>query len=385
MTSLEADSTVQLLHRLVSTDSVNPSLVPGGAGEGRIAEMVAGEMHAIGMQVSVVEAAAGRPNVVGILEGRAPGRSMMLCGHLDTVGVAGMDAPFEPVVRDGRLYGRGAQDMKGGLAAILGAARAIAAGGLPAGRLLVAAVVDEEYKSLGADALVHEWRADAAVVAEPTDLQVVVGHKGFSWVEVTTAGRAAHGSRPDEGRDAILKMGRVLARLERLDRELQSRPRHPILGTASLHASLIEGGRELSTYPDRCALQLERRTVTGEPGDAALAEALAILAALRVEDPELEGTARLLFGRPAYETPDGHALPDLLESALRRLGRQPRRGGATFWTDAAILGQAGIPSVVFGPGGAGLHGLEEHVRLDEVIACRDALVDVTRAFCTSAS
>jgi acetylornithine deacetylase/succinyl-diaminopimelate desuccinylase-like protein len=274
--------------------------------------------------------------------------------------------------------------MKGGLAAILGAARAIAAGGLPAGRLLVAAVVDEEYKSLGADALVREWRADAAVVAEPTDLQVVVGHKGFSWVEVTTAGRAAHGSRPDEGRDAILRMGRVLARLERLDRELQSRPRHPILGTASLHASLIEGGRELSTYPDRCALQLERRSVSGEPDDAALAEVLAILAALRTEDPELEGTARLLFGRPAYETPAGHALPDLLESALRRRGQEPRRGGATFWTDAAILGHAGIPSVVFGPGGAGLHGLEEHVRLDEVIACRDALVDVTLAFCASA-
>ncbi len=245
----------------------------------------------------------------------------------------------------------------------------------------MAGVADEEYASIGAEALVREWRADAAVVAEPTDLDVVVGHKGFSWVEIATAGRAAHGSRPDEGRDAILRMGRVLNRLESLDRELQSRPRHPILGTASLHASLVSGGRELSTYPDQCLLQLERRTLSGEPADVALPEAQSILAALRVQDPEFEGGARFLFGRLAYETPSDHDLPRLLEEALRRQGRAPRRAGATFWTDAAILGHAGIPSVVFGPGGAGLHGLEEHVRIDEVLACRDVLTDVALRFC----
>lgn len=377
------DSTIKLLRDLVAIDSVNPSLVPGGAGEKEIAEAVAVEMRAIGMDVEVSEVAPGRPNVVGVLEGRAPrGPSLMFCGHIDTVGVERMDAPFDPVERDGRLYGRGAQDMKGGVAAMIGAARAVAAtGGLAAGRLIVAAVVDEEYASIGADALVKSWRADAAVVTEPTDLVVSIGHKGFSWVEVVTEGRAAHGSRPREGRDAILRMGRVLARLETLDRNLQARPPHPVLGNASLHGSLISGGRELSTYPDRCVLQMERRTLSGEAPDAALREVEDILDELRQEDSEFEATARFVFGRAPYETPREHKLPEILEAALKTTGRAATRAGMTYWTDAAILGHAGTPSVIFGPGGDGLHGLEEYVRVDEVIACRDALAELARNFC----
>ena len=375
------DPVVALLSDLVAIDSVNPALVPGGAGESAVAERIALELRSAGLDVIVSDAAPGRPNVVGVLESTTPGRSLMLCGHSDTVGVAGMEAPFDPVVRGDRLYGRGSQDMKGGVAAILGAARMLSSEGLPAGRLVVAIVADEEHLSLGADALVREWTADAAVVTEPTDLTIAIGHKGFAWVEVVTQGRAAHGSRPREGRDAILRMGRVLSALERLDREIQERAEHPFLGTGSLHASLVEGGRELSSYPDRCALQMERRLLTGEPEDTALREVSALLAALRAEDPDFEASARLLFGRPAYETPAGHPLPALLEEALARQGRSALRGGATFWTDAAILGHAGIPSVVFGPGGAGLHGLDEHVRLSEVVACRDALASLARSFC----
>jgi acetylornithine deacetylase len=264
---------------------------------------------------------------------------------------------------------------------MLGAARAIArSGGLPAGRLVVAAVADEEHASLGAEALVSGLRADGAVVAEPTDLVVGVAHKGFAWLEVETRGRAAHGSRPIEGRDAILRMGRLLARLEGLDRELRARPPHALLGTASLHASLIEGGRELSTYPDRCLLRMER-TLPGEAPEDAFGEIEALLRSLRDEDQEFEGAARVTFARAAYETPAGHPLPSLLEAAVERRGRPARRGGMSFWTDAAILGRAGVPSVVFGPGGGGLHALEEFVRLDEVLACRDVLVKVARSFC----
>lgn len=379
-----SDPTLQLLRELVAIDSVNPSLVPGGAGEGEIARALAEAMRGFGMDVEVAEVTAGRPNVVGVLEGAGPGRSLLYCGHTDTVGVAGMEAPFEPMEREGRLYGRGAQDMKGGLAAMAGAARSLAAsGGLSAGRLILAAVTDEEYASLGAEALVRRWRADAAVVAEPTDLTVAVGHKGFSWVEIETHGRAAHGSRPLEGRDAIARMGRVLLHLEALDRKLQSRSPHPVLGTGSLHASLISGGRELSSYPDRCVLQIERRTIAGESVETALAEVEEILSALRREDQDFRASARLIFGRPAYETPPGHELPGALEAALGRIGRPARRGAMTFWTDAAILGHAGIPSVVFGPGGGGLHGLEEYVRIDEVLACREALAELARSFCAS--
>jgi acetylornithine deacetylase len=376
------DRTISLLRDLIAIDSINPSLVEGGAGENDAAQRVAEDMRSFGMDVEVSEAAPGRPNVVGVLEGRGAGKSLMLCGHLDTVGVEGMERPFDPVEREGKIYGRGSADMKGGLASMLGAARAVAEnGGLKAGRLVVAGVVDEEYKSIGAESLVKRWSADAAVVAEPTGLVVVTAHKGFSWVEVTATGRAAHGSLPHEGRDAILRMGRFLARLEELSRRLQTSVPHPFLGSPSLHCSLIEGGREMSTYPDRCVLKLERRTLPNEQGSTALSEAEEIIEALKKEDAEFEATARLLFERPSYETrKEGELLP-LLESSITSTGRTPTQGGMPYWTDAAVLGQAGIPSVIFGPGGAGFHGLEEYVLSDEVLICRDTLKTLAGSFC----
>jgi acetylornithine deacetylase len=374
-------STVDLLRDLVAIDSVNPSLVPGARGEAAIAQRIAAELMSIGLTVDIMEVAPGRPNVVGVLEGRAAGRALMLCGHVDTVGVTGMSNPFEPVEKDGRLYGRGAQDMKGGVAAMIGAARIVAeSGGLPSGRLVVASVIDEEHASLGADALVTRFRADAGVVTEPTDLDVAVAHKGFQWVEIETRGRAAHGSRPRDGRDAIFRMGRVLTALEALDRRLQAGRAHPLLGTASLHASIIAGGRELSSYPEQCTLELERRTLPGESDRAALDEAEEILAAIRRDDPEVEARATLTFGRSPYEVGEGHPLPAMLVDAAAGLGHTARQVGMTFWTDAAILGAAGIPSVLFGPGGAGLHSTEEYVRLRDVETCRDALVGLARAF-----
>lgn len=378
------DPTLKLLHELVAIDSINPSLVADAAGEAKIAHALADEMRSFGMRVELEEVAPGRPNVVGVLEGRAPGRTLMFCGHTDTVGVAGMSAPFAPVEREGKLFGRGAQDMKGGVAAMIGAARVLAeSGGLQAGRLIVAGVIDEEYASLGAEALVKKWRAEAAVVTEPTDLLIGIGHKGFAWIAIEVLGRAAHGSRPREGRDAIFRMGRVLARLEALDRALQAKPPHAIMGAASLHASIIHGGRELSVYPDQCVLQMERRTISGEHGATALLEVENILRALREEDREFEGSAKLVFERSSYEIPAQNELPELLENALRKLNRKSSRGGLTFWTDAAILGEAGIPTVIFGPGGAGLHSVEEYVLMEEVLACREALVELARAFCGS--
>ena len=374
------DPTITLLKDLVAIDSVNPSLVPGGAGESAIAERIASELRAARIDVQIAEAAPGRPNVFGVIDSGQPGPALMLCGHSDTVGVEGMAAPFDPVVRDGKLFGRGAQDMKGGVAAILGAARRLASSpaGL-AGRVIVAIVADEEYASIGADAAVKDWKADAAIVTEPTDLAIGIGHKGFEWVEVETLGVAAHGSRPDDGVDAILMMGRVLAELDALERAFIAGRPDPLLGRPSLHASLIAGGRELSTYPDRCALSVERRTVMGEPPGSLLGEVSAILERLRSADARFRASARLSFSRPPYLTPEGHPLPRLLRESL---GRETKVGAMSFWTDAAILGGAGMASVVFGPGGAGLHGLEEYVRLDEVLACREALVAVARRFCS---
>jgi len=373
------DRSLQLLKQLIAVDSVNPSLVPGAAGEAAVARTIAEAMRGMGLKVETQDAAPGRPNVVGTLDGGMPGRSLMFCGHIDTVGVSGMASPFDPSEKDGRIYGRGSQDMKSGVAAMIDAARIIAeSGGLAAGKLVIACVVDEEHASIGADALVTRWRADAAVVTEPTDLQVAIAHKGFEWVEIETEGRAAHGSRPREGRDAIRLMGRVLNGLDALDRQLQSRPPHSLLGTASLHASLIEGGRELSSYPDRCHLQMERRTIPGEAPGAAAREVDELLRRLHAEYSDFKAASKSMFARSPYEIAATHELP---QSMLRAAKSTAKPIGMSFWTDAAILGDAGIPSILFGPTGAGLHSVEEWVEASSVVQCRDALVTLARDWC----
>ena len=376
------DPAIDLLRDLVAIDSVNPSLVPGAAGEAQIASAIAAHLRQIGLDVHIQEVAPGRPNVIGVLEGQARGRSLMFCGHIDTVGVEGMEAPFAPAVRAGRLYGRGSQDMKGGVAAMIDAARLTAERGLSRGRLIVAAVVDEEFASIGADALVKEWSADGAVVTEPTDLQVGVGHKGFAWIDIETHGRAAHGSRPRDGRDAIMRMGRVLRQLETLDRELQARSPHPLMGSGSLHASIISGGRELSSYPDRCRLQIERRTIGAESGEAALQEVLGILDGLSREDAEFEASAVLAFSRPPYElvVRSRAAAATGRSDAVAR--ERPRCCGYELLDRRRGAWRGGHPD---GPLRARRRGPSQPSRntstTDDVVTCRDALSRLALSWC----
>ena len=366
------DPVVDLLRHLVAIDSVNPSLVEGGAGEAAIAHFIGEWMRHAGFDVRVDEIAPGRVNVVAVAEGVGGGPTRMLCGHTDTVGVDGMAAPFAPDIRDGRLYGRGAQDMKGGVAAMMaGAAAWLTAGRRGSGRVIVAAVADEEYASIGAEAVAREWRADEAVIPEPTDLDLGVAHKGFSCAEVIVHGRAAHGSRPADGRDAILRMGRLLNRIEARDQNLRKTHAHVLLGAPSMHTGTIRGGSSLSTYPAECVLQVERRTIAGERTSVCVEELEQMAAALRAEDPEFECEVRLLLARPPYlVSPDADVLHSLGAAVTQRFGTRPVTG-LSYWTDAAILGEAGTPTVIFGPRGAGLHGVEEYVELDDVIGCRD--------------
>jgi acetylornithine deacetylase len=307
---------------------------------------------------------------------------------MDTVGFGGMDEPLTPRVAEDRLYGRGAYDMKGGVAAVLVAAATLAASGVPlSGDLLVTAVADEEHASLGTQAVVehlraHEITVDGAIVTEPTDLHLSPAHKGFVWATITTTGRAAHGSRRADGIDAIAHMGRVLVALEGLDRALQERPPHPLLGHASLHASLIGGGTELSTYPALCTLQVERRTLPGETPATISDEINALLSALHFEDTNFRAEMTLTLYRPPLETPlEAPIAQALLDAATTRLGQPPPVGGTTFWTDAALLGYAGIPTVLFGPSGAGLHADVEWADLPSVEACAAVLVSTARTFC----
>jgi acetylornithine deacetylase len=368
----------RLVSELVAIDSVNPTLVPGGAGEAEIARFAAGWMEQAGLDVEVVEPEPGRPSVVGIARGRGGGRSLMLCGHLDTVGVEGMEQPHSARVRDGRLHGRGGYDMKGGVAAAMLAAAAVARSGL-AGDVIVAAVADEEHSSIGVQAVLERRRANACVVTEPTGLDVMVAHKGFAWWELTATGRAAHGSQPDLGIDAIAAMGPVLIALAELERTLGAR-RHELLGPGSVHASLIEGGRELSSYPDRCVLSIERRTLPGEGAGQLDAELARLVAAAGGSAAELSGRTTLVRA-PFEVSPQEPIVALLLERATARLGRAPAVRGHSAWMDAAFTAAAGIPTVVFGPDGAGAHAIEEWVDLASVAACAEVLADTARAFC----
>jgi acetylornithine deacetylase len=388
-------TTTDLLAQLVAIDSRNPQLDAHGPGEAAIAAAVAAYLRAAGLDVALIEPAPGRPSVIARLplhssgfRGAGGGPALLLNAHLDTVGFGAMAAPLVPRIEAGRLYGRGAYDMKGGLAVVLAATMQLAHGQPLRGDLIVTAVADEEHASLGTEAAIAYLRdmgvrVDAAVVTEPTDLQLCVAHKGFAWASITTHGRAAHGSRRADGIDAIAHMGRVLAALERLDAQLQERPIHPLLGHGSLHASLIGGGSELSTYPARCRLDLERRTLPGETAESIAAELEAILHELSVQDPRFSATAELTLFRPPLETSvDEPIVAALAQAGQQITGQVVPITGATFWMDSALLGAAGIPTAIFGPRGAGLHADVEWVDLASVQACADVLVATARSFCS---
>jgi acetylornithine deacetylase len=311
--------------------------------------------------------------------------ALAILAHIDTVGAGDMPEPFTPRERDGRLYGRGALDIKSGVAAMCAAAIAGRDAGVIQKPLLIAAVVDEECDSIGTEALLKRYTADAAIVIEPTDLRPTIAHKGYAWFEILTHGRAAHGSLPSEGRDAIRMMGRVLNILDALDRKLASLTPHPLLGHGSLHASVIRGGQELSSYPAECRLQLERRMLPEESEGEIEVELRSLVAGLSARDPEFRATVRGLGSRPAYEISPGAPIVQLVGDAIRKIlgsSAAEQLVGMAAWTDTALLAEAGIPGIVFGPSGRGPHGKEEYVELDSVIQCGEILLEAIRSACS---
>ncbi|MGE5327351.1 MAG: ArgE/DapE family deacylase [Deltaproteobacteria bacterium] len=381
---IEPSRIAEVVANLVKIESVNPDLVAGGSGEEEIASYVADFLRTAGLEVRLEEFQRGRWNVVGILRGRGRGKSLMLNGHLDTVGVEGMTEPFSARVESGRLYGRGAEDMKGGLAAALVAAETLAREKSLDGDLVVAGVADEEYKSAGTRALIKKLKTDAAIVMEPTGLEVATAHKGFAWADIEVHGRAAHGSRPDEGIDAIALMGPILVEVGNLQSELSARSGHPLVGCGSVHASLISGGQELSSYPEKCRLSIERRLIPGEDGAAFERELNEIVSRARSRNPRLHATLQLGYSAMALETPRASAIAKcLMDAARKAVGPGAKFGFQTFWTDAALLSEAGIPSVLFGPSGGGLHSAVEFVSLESVRQCAETLAVCARSFCSA--
>jgi acetylornithine deacetylase len=378
---------VALTRALVRIDSRNPSLVPGGPGEGAVARALAEVLDTWGFRVEIVEAAPGRPSVVARI-GRPGGRSLMFNGHLDVVGVEGMTHdPWsgESNGHDDRMYGRGSADMKGGVAAMCAAA-ARASDSLE-GEIVVTAVADEEFESIGTRSIIeHGVRADAAIVTEPTELKIMPAHLGFVWLDVTTHGRAAHGSRWDLGVDAIRHAGLFLAELDRFDAEELPARSHPLLGRPSVHASLIEGGTGMSTYPDTCVVRIERRTIPGETAATVVTELESICERIRSRVANFQGRVEQTFAQPpsdvAVEAPVVRALSGALESC----NETTHIAGMTAWTDAALLNDAGIPAICFGPGDIRLaHAAEEWIPVSEIERATAVLAHLAASWCAQKS
>lgn len=371
---------VDLLRALIRTPSVNPSLEAGGAGESAMAALCSGWLAEWGFDVETVATDPARPSVIARHGDGGP--TLILNGHLDTVGVAGMTtAPFDAHLENGRMTGRGACDMKGGLASLLAASRTLAESG-HAGTLIVALSADEEHASIGMEQLVAEglW-ADAAIVCEPTSLAVMPAHKGFVWVDAEFTGRAAHGSRPDVGIDAIRHAAAFLSELDALDADLRARPPHPLLGLGSIHAGTIEGGTAPSVYPERCRVSLERRTLPGESAKRVMAELERAVERARALHPDLQVELTATLERPGTEVDEDSRLVQGLLEAMRGEGLEPLIEPMTAWVDAAWLNEVGVPAVCFGPGSiAQAHSADEWVPVDEVRTCAAVLETFARAF-----
>ena len=377
------DELEKLLSDLVSINSINPDLVPGSPGEAEIAHYIADWLTLADLEVELIGSVSGRPNVVGIARGTGDGKSLLLNGHMDTVGVVGMTDGHKPRIdrEAGRLYGRGAYDMKGGLAACM-LAVAEARKKRLLGDVIFTAVIDEEYASLGTMDLAKRFQADAAIVAEFTELQLILAHRGFVWFEIETIGKAAHGSRPDLGVDAIVKMGKVLTEIDSLDQRLRANPTHPLLGSGSLHASLISGGQELSSYPERCLLSVERRTLPGETPETVEDEFLQMIQTIQESDSSFHAVVRRGIDRSPLETRENEEIVQALQAAsVQVLNRPSQITGVPFWTDAAVLSAAGIPSVLFGSSGSGAHAVEEWVDLESVKTCAGIYLAAAMDFC----
>ena len=375
---IDRDYLFTTLADLIRINSVNPTLVPGGRGEAEIADYVTVALGSLGLEVQTLESEPGRISVVGTLRGSGGGKSLMLNAHYDTVGVEGMQEPFSAAIRDGKMYGRGSYDMKGSLAAQMAAVKALVDSGIQLhGDVVIAAVADEEYGSIGTMDVICHLKTDAAIVTEPTAVQICLAHKGYLWIEVETKGRAAHGSRFELGIDANMRMGRFLAELDKLEQDLRARPPHLLVGPPSLHAAMIQGGDGLSTYAASCKLQIERRTVPGETEASATAELRQIADSL-----PFEVTVRPYFVRDPFEVSHDAGIVQALDRASTKvLHRAPNHMGDTPWMDAALLQAAGVETVVMGPAGGGAHASVEWVELESVAQTAAILAEAAMDYC----
>lgn len=390
---VSVEDAVGLTQMLTQIDSSNPTLsVSGGAGESEIADYLSAWFAHRDIEYHRIEPVAGRPSVVGVLRGSGGGKSLMFNGHVDTVSNASYEQGVDPLsgamgIKNGEqaIFGRGCLDMKGGLAAALAAVAAIKARGpdqMPRGDIIVAAVSDEEDASQGTqDLIAAGWRADAAVVPEPTMEEIITAHKGFVWIEVDILGIAAHGSNPAAGQDSIIHAGWFLQALEEHQLHL---PEDDLLGKASLHCGLIRGGEEPSSYPGKCTITVEFRTIPVQSEASILEDVRGLLRNISEEKPQFQyNEPRITMSRPTTKLSRDHPLVQMAATCATPIfGRTPSLGIVPFWCDAALLAEVGIPSIVFGPAGEGLHSKEEWVKVKSLEQIEEVFIKLAQEFCS---
>ncbi len=383
--------TEKLLKKLVSINSVNPEMDIFSSGEYEISQFLRDELKRLGFEVITQPVRTKsrrirRQNVVAKLRfrgGRKTGstKTLMFNCHMDTVPATGMTiAPFKPVIRDGYLYGRGSSDMKSGIASCIAAAHSLLDSNQKAdGEVFLAFVVGEEYLSMGTEALLRKFKADAAIVGEPSNLELGLAHKGFVWLEVEIFGKPAHGSVPEVGVDAIEKASKLVSYINGDLRSELRKKTHPLVGYPRIHPSLIEGGRAWNIIPDYCKLRIERRTIPGESTLSILKEIGDSIG--KIKTTEKDATQRdfqhaisKMFERPPLETSEKEPIVQAIKLAYKKIMKKKLRiSGMPYWTDAALLSRIGaIPSVVIGPGRIEeAHTNAEKVSLAQVFAATE--------------
>ena len=376
MTNALGAAAEQLTCDLVAIDSVNPGLVPGAAGERNAVALLQQRLDAAGFHTEIF-GSAERPSLVAIYDG-GPGRSVVLNGHLDTVGVDGMPEPFAARIEGTKLIGRGTSDMKGGVAGMVVAAEALAAQGV-AGRIVLALVADEEDASIGTEELIaHGVTGDVCIVGEPSWMNIAVAHRGFAVTKVSITGKAAHSSQPQHAVDAIAGLGRLITAVHAANDALSKAQPHQYLEPAAFAVTVVNGGSAPFTIAAHADAIVEKRTLPGETGESVVAEVQAMLDDIATLDSSFDARVELVMARDAWEVVEDSAASELIGCLQRQ---QPAdRVGAPYWMESALWDAAGVPSVVFGPAGGGMHAINEWVELDQLHAYPVILVDAIREF-----
>lgn len=377
--------TLKTLLELIRIDSRNPGLEAHAPGEWEIAHYVKELLDRLHWETAFHDLGEGRANVIATRKGTKEGPSLMINVHLDTVGTDGMKNPFSAEFKEGRIFGRGAQDTKGGMAAVLGMAKLLSEQDIQLlGDLVLAFVADEEHLSIGTTDLLKHVKTDAALVIEPTDLDVCIGHRGFGVFQLKTRGRTAHGGNSEWGIDANLHMGHLLMELDLLKKKWQEDHHHKLLGVPGLHIPLLSGGRQLFSYADECTAHIECRTVPGQSHTGVLHDLQGILDSLRERMDNFTGSVRPDIWRSPYEIEvDRPVVQSLVAATAEVRGMTPKLITHPWWEDAALLGEAGIEAVVMGPVGSGLHTDEEWVDARSVIMMAEILLKTVQNFCNN--